>query len=90
MRSIGVTLFIPFHRRSKSRDVDEKGEEEREAILLLDQADIYLKRRSNQDLVRNSLFSVFLYKLEYYKVLFLITNRVSQFNKTILSYIYLI
>ncbi|PSR77365.1 P-loop containing nucleoside triphosphate hydrolase protein, partial [Coniella lustricola] len=48
------------------------------AVVLLDEADIYLQARgTTQDLERNALVSVFLRALEYYKgVLFLTTNRV--------------
>ena len=60
------------------------------AILLLDEADVYLERRSNQDLVRNGLVSVFLRKLEYCDgIIFLTTNRVPQFDEAILSRIHL-
>ena len=60
------------------------------AILLLDEADVYLERRSNQDLVRNGLVSVFLRKLEYCEgIIFLTTNRISQFDEAILSRIHL-
>ncbi|XTI87880.1 P-loop containing nucleoside triphosphate hydrolase protein [Cenococcum geophilum] len=55
-------------------------------ILLLDKADVYLKRRSSHDLSRNSLVTIFLRKLEYLKgILFLTINRVSKFNEAILS-----
>jgi SpoVK/Ycf46/Vps4 family AAA+-type ATPase len=60
------------------------------AVLLLDEADVYLEHRSNQDLVRNSLVSVFLRKLEYCEgIMFLTTNRVSQFDEAVLSRIHL-
>jgi hypothetical protein len=35
------------------------------ALLLLDEADVFLERRSPNDLIRNGLVSVFLRKLEY-------------------------
>jgi SpoVK/Ycf46/Vps4 family AAA+-type ATPase len=58
------------------------------AILLLDEADVFLEQRSS-DLIRNSLVSVFLRKLEYCEgILFLTTNRVAQFDKAILSRIH--
>lgn len=61
-----------------------------DALLLLDEADVYLERRSLQDLQRNSLVSVFLRKLEYFEgILFLTTNRVSHFDEAILSRIHL-
>ena len=60
------------------------------AILLLDEADVFLERRSSQELVRNGLVSVFLRKLEYCKgIMFLTTNRVAQFDEAILSRIHL-
>jgi len=60
------------------------------AILLLDEADVYLEARSPQNLERNALVSVFLRKLEYCEgVMFLTTNRVSEFDPAILSRIHL-
>lgn len=45
------------------------------AILLLDEADVYVHQRGN-DLIQNAIVGVFLRVLEYYKgVLFLTTNR---------------
>jgi SpoVK/Ycf46/Vps4 family AAA+-type ATPase len=58
------------------------------AILLLDEADVFLEQRSS-DLIRNSLVSVFLRKLEYCEgIMFLTTNRVARFDKAILSRIH--
>jgi len=55
-----------------------------DAILLLDEADVFLERRSSQNLHRNGLVSVFLRKLEYCtRILFLTTNRVSEFAGSI-------
>lgn len=46
-------------------------------VMLLDEADVFLAQRTNQDIERNALVSVFLRVLEYYEgVLFLTTNRV--------------
>jgi len=59
------------------------------AIILLDEADVFLEKRSSQGLHRNALVSVFLRKLEYYKgILFLTTNRVTEFDEAILSRIH--
>ena len=59
------------------------------AILLLDESDVYLEQRSSHDMVRNGLVSVFLRKLEYCEgVLFLTTNRVREFDDAILSRIH--
>lgn len=47
------------------------------AILLLDEADVFLEKRNMQDIHRNALVSVFLRQLEYFQgILFLTTNRV--------------
>ncbi|KAF2258837.1 P-loop containing nucleoside triphosphate hydrolase protein [Lojkania enalia] len=59
-------------------------------ILLLDEADVYLERHSSYDLIRNGLVTVFLHKLEYLDgIMFLTTNRVSEFDEAILSRIHL-
>ena len=56
------------------------------AILLIDEADVFLERRSTMDLVRNNLVSIFLRTLEYYSgILFLTTNRVGTFDEAFLS-----
>lgn len=56
------------------------------AILLLDEADVFLERRSSSDLVRNNLVAIFLRTLEYYNgILFLTTNRVGTFDEAFLS-----
>jgi SpoVK/Ycf46/Vps4 family AAA+-type ATPase len=59
------------------------------AILLLDEADVFLEQRTSENLTRNSLVSVFLRKLEYCKgIMFLATNRVAEFDPAILSRIH--
>ena len=60
------------------------------ALILLDEADVYLEQRSMKDVGRNKLVSVFLRKLEYCDgIMFLTTNRVSNFDEAILSRIHL-
>ncbi|KAG9231384.1 P-loop containing nucleoside triphosphate hydrolase protein [Amylocarpus encephaloides] len=50
-----------------------------QAVLLLDEADVFLQKRDTADLERNSLVSIFLRQLEYYQgVLVLTTNRVAD------------
>jgi SpoVK/Ycf46/Vps4 family AAA+-type ATPase len=62
-----------------------------EAILLLDEADVYLENRYAHDLQRNSLVSIFLRALEYYQgILFLTTNRVGTFDDGFVSRIHVI
>lgn len=56
------------------------------AVLLIDEADIYMEHRSVQDIARNSLVAGFLRALEYFKgVLFLTTNRVGHFDEAFIS-----
>jgi SpoVK/Ycf46/Vps4 family AAA+-type ATPase len=51
------------------------------AVLLLDEADVFLEARNTSDLERNKLVSIFLRMLEYYEgILFLTTNRVKQID----------
>lgn len=51
------------------------------AVLLLDEADIFLERRTSGDILRNALVGVFLRLLEYHQgVLFLTSNRVKDFD----------
>ncbi|KAK3945381.1 P-loop containing nucleoside triphosphate hydrolase protein [Diplogelasinospora grovesii] len=60
------------------------------ALVLLDEADVYLEARSpGQNVERNGLVSVFLRALEYYRgVLFLTTNRVGTFDSALTSRIH--
>ncbi|EFQ86289.1 hypothetical protein PTT_18550 [Pyrenophora teres f. teres 0-1] len=59
-------------------------------MLLLDEADVFLAKRSDDQLKRNSLVSVFLRVLEYYDgVLILTTNRVGSFDEAFRSRIHI-
>ncbi|KAH9206677.1 P-loop containing nucleoside triphosphate hydrolase protein [Leptodontidium sp. 2 PMI_412] len=59
-------------------------------IILLDEADIFLERRSVNDLDRNQLVSVFLQHLEYFEgTIFLTTNRVDCIDPAFESRIHL-
>ncbi|KAK7961913.1 P-loop containing nucleoside triphosphate hydrolase protein [Apiospora aurea] len=56
------------------------------AVLLIDEADVFMERRSTADLERNSLVAGFLRALEYYEgILFLTTNRVGSFDDAFIS-----
>lgn len=56
------------------------------AVLLMDEADIYMEQRTIQDIHRNALVSVFLRNLEYCgSIMFLTTNRVKTFDDAIIS-----
>ncbi|TGO06817.1 hypothetical protein BTUL_0475g00010 [Botrytis tulipae] len=60
------------------------------AILLLDEGDIFLEKRSTSDLARNRLVSIFLQILEYYSgVLFITTNRGAVIDEAIRSRIHI-
>ncbi|KAH8680953.1 hypothetical protein BX600DRAFT_445410 [Xylariales sp. PMI_506] len=51
------------------------------AMLLLDEADVFLGARTTESIARNELVSIFLTKLEYYQgILFLTTNRISSID----------
>ncbi|PPR04913.1 hypothetical protein CVT24_007157 [Panaeolus cyanescens] len=59
------------------------------AIVLIDEADVFLEQRSLHDLERNAMVAVFLRHVEYYRgILFLTTNRVKAFDEAFLSRIH--
>lgn len=59
------------------------------AVLLLDECDVFLEARSTHDLERNKLVSIFLRVLEYYEgLLFLTTNRVDNIDQAFQSRIH--
>lgn len=59
------------------------------AILLLDEADVFLSKRSTENLEKNAFVSVFLRLMEYYQgILFLTTNRAEDFDPAFLSRIH--
>ncbi|KAH7123500.1 ATPase [Dactylonectria estremocensis] len=61
------------------------------AVMLIDEADVFLEKRQVTDLKRNSLVSVFLRCIEYYRgVLFLTTNRVGHFDDAFMSRIHVV
>jgi hypothetical protein len=60
------------------------------AVLLLDEADVFLEKREVHDIHRNALVSIFLRLLEYFQgILFLTTNRVDTFDEAFQSRIHL-
>ncbi|RYP65717.1 hypothetical protein DL771_008162 [Monosporascus sp. 5C6A] len=57
-----------------------------QAILLIDECDIFLERRVHQDIARNGVVSAFLRKMEYFGgLLFLTTNRVGNIDDAFIS-----
>lgn len=56
------------------------------AVLLLDEADIFLEARDEKDIIRNAMVGVFLRLLEYHQgVLFLTSNRAKNIDQAFLS-----
>ncbi|KAK0382902.1 hypothetical protein NLU13_8818 [Sarocladium strictum] len=61
-----------------------------ETVLLIDEADVFMERRSTSDLLRNSLVAGFLRALENYDgMLFLTTNRVGAFDDAFISRVHI-
>lgn len=56
------------------------------AVILLDEADIFLEKRTSGDILRNAMVGIFLRLLEYHQgVMFLTTNRVAEFDSAFYS-----
>ncbi|KAI8635234.1 P-loop containing nucleoside triphosphate hydrolase protein [Xylariaceae sp. FL1651] len=61
-----------------------------QAVVLLDEADIFLEARTDNSSDRNALVATFLKELEYFSgIVFLTTNRVGTFDKAMKSRIHL-
>lgn len=57
-----------------------------DAIVLIDEADVFLEARDTDNLERNAMVAVFLRLLEYYSgILFLTTNRAKTFDDAFVS-----
>jgi len=57
-----------------------------DAVVLIDEADIFLEARDEHDIERNAMVGIFLRLLEYHQgVLFLTTNRVKCFDEAFFS-----
>jgi SpoVK/Ycf46/Vps4 family AAA+-type ATPase len=60
------------------------------AILLLDEADVFLAKRGTDDVVRNAFVTIFLRVMEYYPgIMILTTNRRDALDEAFLSRIHL-
>jgi AAA+ superfamily predicted ATPase len=87
--SAGDLGFDPSNVESKLQDILEMCSRWN-AILLLDEADVFLEQRSLHELERNKLVSIFLRVLEYYEgTMFLTTNRVETFDPAFQSRIHI-
>ena len=61
-----------------------------DAVLLIDEADVILEARSFEDFRRNTLVSIFLRALEYYRgILFITTNRIRTIDTAFQSRIHI-
>ena len=59
------------------------------AVLLLDEADVFMAKRTATDLTRNAVVPIFLRQLEYYQgILILTTNRVEEIDDAFRSRIH--
>ena len=57
-----------------------------DAVILLDEADVFMAERHPQDIARNELVSIFLRELEYFKgIIFLTTNLYSTIDSAFRS-----
>ena len=89
MMSAGDLGFDPRRLESNLQDILEMCSRWN-AVLLLDEADVFLEQRSLHELERNKLVSIFLRVLEYYEgTMFLTTNRVQTFDPAFQSRIHI-
>ena len=88
--TIGDLKLNPEMLESNLEDIDRLCSKWN-AILLIDEADIFLEERSFTDISRNTIVSIFLKFLEYSKnIIFLTTNRLDTIDPAIRSRINLI
>ena len=83
---LGLDVFTLEESLSRILDLAARWK----AILLLDEADVFLEARERQYLQQNMLVTVFLRQLEYFQgVMLLTTNRVTTFDDAVQSRIHL-
>jgi SpoVK/Ycf46/Vps4 family AAA+-type ATPase len=79
---LGVEVDVAEEKLQVILDISKRWN----AVLLLDEADIFLEQRTIRDLQRNRLVSVFLRQLEYFEgCLFLTTNRYQEIDRAFQS-----
>lgn len=99
--AVAENLRVPLHTLSSGDLGCQPGKIENElsqtlklvarwnAILLLDECDIFLEKRSVYNLERNTIVSIFLRVLEYYEgILFMTTNRINDSDVAVHSRIH--
>jgi len=61
------------------------------AVLLIDEADIFLEKRRTSDLARNGVVTAFLRRMEYFGgLLFLTTNRIDTMDEAFMSRVHVV
>lgn len=79
--SAGELGTTPDHVESKLTEVLDLAQLW-DAVLLLDEAEVFLQQRNAVDINRNALVSIFLRQLEYYKgIMILTTNMAEQVDR---------
>jgi len=99
--AVAENLRVPLHTLSSGDLGSDPWEVERglqsilelvarwNAILLLDECDVFLEARATHDLERNKVVSIFLRTLEYYEgIMFMTTNRVENIDPAFQSRIH--
>ncbi|KAK0615187.1 hypothetical protein B0T17DRAFT_619989 [Bombardia bombarda] len=80
--TFGKTLTAEARRLGRVLELAEAWR----AVALLDEADVFLVKRSNDNLLRNAVTSIFLRHLEYYQGIFLLTtNRLTSLDQAFRS-----
>jgi len=83
--SIGELGVDPDELETRLRDILELAAYW-DAVLLIDEVDIFVEERDDVNIVRNAMVGIFLRLLEYHDgVLFLTTNRASHIDQAMLS-----
>lgn len=83
--SVGELGITPDHLEETLREILDMATEW-DAVILIDEADIFLEARDENDIQRNAMVGIFLRLLEYHQgVLFLTTNRVKTFDEAFYS-----
>jgi hypothetical protein len=82
---IGVTADDVAHKLENILSLSERWK----APILIDEADIFVEKRTTTDIKRNALVGTFLRLLEYHNgIIFLTTNRVTDFDEAIMNRIH--
>lgn len=82
MGELGITPEALEDRLKRILEVAERWK----AVVLIDECDIFLARRTKDDVLRNAMVGIFLRLLEYYHgILFLTSNRADEMDEAFQS-----